>query len=69
MLGVDANIKLAVNIREAATLPSISPRLVRGYIRLKTLPSRKIGRRTVVLVRDLEAFLRNDQPSPARERR
>jgi hypothetical protein len=43
---------------------SISSRSVQNYIRLKKLPARKIGRRTVVPVRALEAFLRTDHDSP-----
>lgn len=42
----------------------ISPRSIQNYIRVEALPARKIGRRTVILVRDLEAFLGADQPSP-----
>lgn len=57
--------KLAVSIPEAATMLSISPRSVQNYIRLKKLPARKIGRRTVILVSALEVFLRRDHPSPA----
>lgn len=43
----------------------ISPRSIQNYVRVKTLPARKIGRRTVIRVRDLEVFMRADQPSPA----
>jgi hypothetical protein len=56
--------KLAVGIREAATMLSISPRSVQNYVRAKLLPARKIGRRTVISVRALEAFLRTDHASP-----
>lgn len=56
--------KLAVGIREAAQMLSVSPRTIQNYIAAKTLPYRKIGRRTVIPVRALEAFLRADQPSP-----
>jgi len=42
----------------------ISPRTLQNHVRAKQLPSRKIGRRTVVLVRDLELFLCKDHPSP-----
>ncbi len=56
--------KLAVGIREAAVMLSISPRSVQNYIRAKLLPARKIGRRTVISVRALEAFLRTDHASP-----
>jgi len=57
--------KLAVDTREAARLLSVSPRTIQNYIQAKVLPARKIGRRTVILVRSLEAFLRRDQLSPA----
>lgn len=56
--------RLAVSIREAAGMLGISSRSVQNYLRLKLLPARKIGRRTLIRVRDLEAFLRADQPSP-----
>jgi excisionase family DNA binding protein len=58
--------KIAVSVREAASMLSISPRTIQNYIRVKTLPARKIGRRTVICVRALEAFLRTDQASPGR---
>jgi excisionase family DNA binding protein len=57
--------KLAVSVREAAMLLSVSPRTIQNYIRAKIIPARKIGRRTVIPVRALENFLRTDQPSPA----
>jgi hypothetical protein len=56
--------KLAVDIRSAAEMLSVSPRTVQSYLTLKILPGRKIGRRTVIPVRALENFLRTDQPSP-----
>jgi Helix-turn-helix domain len=62
---METNIKLAVGIREAAAMLSISPRSVQNYISAKLLPARKIGRRTVIPVRALEAFLRTDHPSPS----
>jgi excisionase family DNA binding protein len=52
--------KLAVSVREAAVMLSISPRSVQNYITAKMIPARKIGRRTVIPVRALEAFLRTD---------
>jgi hypothetical protein len=55
--------KLAVDIREAARKISVSPRTIQNYIQAGILPSRKIGRRTVVLIRDLEHFLRSDKRS------
>ena len=56
--------KLAVGIREAAHMLSVSPRTIQNYIAAKLLPARKIGRRTVIPVRALEAFLRTDHASP-----
>ena len=56
--------RLAVDIREAGRLLSVSPRTIQNYIRAKMRPARKIGRRTVIAVRALENFLRQDQPSP-----
>lgn len=58
------NERLAVSIREAAAMLGISPRSVQNYIAAKKLPARKLGKRTVILVRALENFLRFDQPSP-----
>ena len=54
--------KLAVSTREAAQMLSVSPRTIQNYFRAKMLPSRKIGRRTVIPVRALENFLRTGQP-------
>ena len=56
---------LAVSIREAAAMLSVSPRTIQNYLRAKALRGRKIGRRTVIAVRDLEIFLRTDHESPA----
>lgn len=61
------NDRLAVDVREAAYRLSVSPRTIQNYIHAKLLPSRKLGRRTVVPVRALEIFLRTDQPSPGME--
>jgi excisionase family DNA binding protein len=66
---MNMNEKLAVSLREAAVMLSLSSRSVQTFIAAKRIPARKVGRRTLILVRDLEAFLRKDQPSPARERR
>jgi excisionase family DNA binding protein len=54
--------QLAVDIRTAAAMLSVSPRTIESYIAKKLLPARKLGRRTVIRMRDLEAFLRADQP-------
>jgi excisionase family DNA binding protein len=60
---MDIQKRLAVSKREAAAMLSISVRSIENYIAWKRLPARKVGRRTLLLVRDLEAFLRRDQPS------
>jgi excisionase family DNA binding protein len=57
-------MKLAVDVRSAAQMLSVSPRTIQNYIAAKVLPARKIGRRTVISVRALEAFLRRDHESP-----
>jgi excisionase family DNA binding protein len=59
-----AQQKLAVGIREAAQMLSVSPRTIQNYITIKLIPARKIGRRTVIPVRALEAFLRTDHATP-----
>jgi excisionase family DNA binding protein len=56
--------KLAVDVRTASQMLSVSPRTIQNYISAKVLPARKIGRRTVIPVRALEAFLRSDHTSP-----
>jgi excisionase family DNA binding protein len=60
---------LAVSLAEAAGMLAVSRRTVENYIRMRRLPARKLGRRTVVLLRDLENFLRRDQPSASPARR
>jgi excisionase family DNA binding protein len=62
---IEKTEKLAVDTREAARLLSVSPRTIQNFISAKLLPARKIGRRTVIPVRALEAFLRSDHASPA----
>lgn len=59
--------KLAVGIREAAQMLSVSPRTIQNYIQAKVLTGRKIGRRTVIPVRSLETFLRTDHASPLKD--
>jgi excisionase family DNA binding protein len=55
--------RLAVDTREAAHMLGVSPRTIQNYLRAKILPSRRIGKRRLILVRSLEQFLRRDQPS------
>jgi excisionase family DNA binding protein len=64
---VEKTNKLAVDIRSAAEMLSVSPRTIQNYIAAKMLPARKIGRRTVITVRALESFLRVDQSLPAQD--
>jgi hypothetical protein len=62
--GVAGDVRLAVSLNEAAAMASVSRRSLENYIAAKLLPSRKIGKRRIILVRDLDRFLRRDQPSP-----
>lgn len=64
---MDTNKKFAVSAGEAAAMLSLSLRSIQNYIAAQKIPARKVGRRTLILVRDLEEFLRKDQPSPARD--
>lgn len=59
--------KLAVGVDEAAQMIGVCPRTVHNLIRGKELPSRKIGRRRVIRVADLEAFLKRDHVGPAKK--
>lgn len=51
---------LAVSIEQAAEMIGVCGKTVRNLIAAKELPSRKIGRRRVIRVSDLQAFLRGD---------
>jgi excisionase family DNA binding protein len=51
---------LAVSVQEAARRLSVSERTVASLVSRKELPSRKIGRRRVICVADLERFLLRD---------
>jgi excisionase family DNA binding protein len=53
--------KLAVRPPEAAELVGVSLRTIQNYIRDGQLPARKIGRRTVIEMRHLRAFLEEDR--------
>jgi excisionase family DNA binding protein len=61
--------RLAVSASEAAAMLSLSLRSIQNYIAAKKIPARKVGKRTLILVRDLEEFLRKDQSSPGTEQR
>ena len=58
-----ANEKLAVDLRTATVLTSLSRRTLQRYIVAQKLPARKIGRRTIVLMGEIKKFLSKDQPS------
>lgn len=53
---------IAVGIAEAAKLLGVSKRTVETLIFKKELPVRKIGRRTLIPYRDLQALIRRDIP-------
>jgi excisionase family DNA binding protein len=54
---------LAIDIREAARRLSLSPRTIATLISNQELPSRKVGRRRIIPVAALEAFIGNDRPT------
>ncbi len=56
----DSNDILAVSTIEAARRLGVSPRTVATLVARKELGSRKIGRRRIVPLAALEAFLRRD---------
>ena len=66
---MNQDTKLAVGLREAAAMLSLSLRSIQNYIAARQIPARKVGKRTLILVRDLEKFLGKDQPSPGRDPR
>jgi len=51
---------LAVSVTDAARRLGVSPRTVAALIARSELPSRRIGRRRVILIRELEEFLNRD---------
>jgi excisionase family DNA binding protein len=59
--------QLAIGMNEAANLTGLCRRTLEAYIAEKLLPSRKIGKRRMVLVADLKKFVSADRPSPSRE--
>jgi excisionase family DNA binding protein len=58
--------KLAVNRAEAARLLSVSLRTLDGLMARKEISFRRIGRRVVFAVVELERFLQKDHPSGQR---
>jgi excisionase family DNA binding protein len=57
--------RVAVDVVEAAKRLSLSPRTVATLIARGELQSRKVGRRRIIPVAALEAFLRKDHPIAA----
>lgn len=55
--------KLAVNRAEACRLLSISLRTLDALIARKEIPCRRVGRRVIFAVSQLEKFLQKDHPS------
>lgn len=51
-------MKLAYSIEEAATISSIGRTKMYEHINAGRLQARKIGRRTLILKKDLEEFLK-----------
>lgn len=60
--------KLAVNRFEAARLLSISLRTLDSLLARGELRARRVGRRVVFPVAELERFLRKDHPLPESSR-
>jgi excisionase family DNA binding protein len=52
---------LAVGLAEAARRLGLSPRTVATLVLRRELPSRKVGRRRIIPVLALEAFVRNER--------
>ena len=63
----EKNEILAVGITEAARRLGICARTVASFLARGDLPSRRLGRRRVIRVVDLEAFLRHDHPRTKNE--
>jgi excisionase family DNA binding protein len=59
---------LAVGMAEAARRLGLSPRTVATLVSRRKLASRKVGRRRIIPVIALEAFVRRDPPESTRSR-
>lgn len=64
----DVYKQLAVSLNQAAAISGISRRSLENYVAAKLLASHKIGKRRIIFLRDLEKFLRKDQPSVGQKR-
>jgi excisionase family DNA binding protein len=56
--------EIAISVLEAARRLGLSPRTVWEFVLRGELRSRKFGRRRIILIRDLETFLRRDHALP-----
>jgi excisionase family DNA binding protein len=56
--------RLAISPSEAAAMIGISRRTLEKHIHAQHLPACKIGRRTLIKVRDLQAFLDSNHAPP-----
>lgn len=59
---------IAVGVTEAARRLGLSARTVATLVSRRELPSRKVGRRRLIPVKALEAFLGADHPTKTRKR-
>ena len=58
---------IAVGVAEAARRLGLSARTVATLISRRELPSRKVGRRRIIPVAALEAFIKSDHPTGSME--
>jgi hypothetical protein len=56
--------KLLLSRRDAAQVLSISQRALDYLVATRRLPTRRIGKRVLILVADLRKFARADHPEP-----
>ena len=60
---------LAVGVAEAARLSGLSRRSIHGFIAVKALRSRKVGKRRLIPIDALKTFLHRDHLAPAATKR
>ena len=60
---MDSFPKLLLSKKEASAALSVSVRTIENLIFRKELSARKVGRRTLIPLRSLEAFARKDHPT------
>lgn len=54
---------LGVGMEDGARMIGLSKRQLENYVALQLIPSKKIGRRRILLVWDLRKFLASDRPT------